>query len=285
MRFIYNASRYIVSSLILLYGFAKLNGSQFTILNSELDKPLGQVSGFWLTWHFFGYSTVYGNLIALAQIAGGVLLMFRRTTLLGACLLFPIVANIILVDIFYSIAFDALLAALLIEICLTFILLIHWDELVELFWSRQNSRFPSEPSPRYVSYGKHAMRVSLVVLTMALTYWLANYNNRVPTPLDGTWDVIGASDGFEMAAPVPSVIFFERNRAHLCVFKYGDGSYGEHHFEVEPATQKITIWQHWLRQGAVIFAGRYELDGAQLQFKAGDAGQTPGATLTLKKRR
>ena len=81
--------RFVVAFLVFTYGFAKLNGSQFTILDSELDKPMGQVSGFWLTWYYFGYSKFYGNLIALAQVLGGVLLMFRRTTLLGCCLLLP----------------------------------------------------------------------------------------------------------------------------------------------------------------------------------------------------
>ncbi|PYS27157.1 MAG: hypothetical protein DMF75_20930, partial [Acidobacteria bacterium] len=52
----YRALRFFVAAFIILYGFAKLNGSQFTILASELDKPMGQVSGFWLTWYYFGYS-------------------------------------------------------------------------------------------------------------------------------------------------------------------------------------------------------------------------------------
>src|SRR2546423_13924738 len=103
MKWFYRALRFFVASFIILYVFAKLNGSQFTILDSELDKPMGQVSGFWLTWYYFGYSAVYGNLIGLVQIAGGVLLMFRRTTLLGSCLLLAVITNIILVDIFYQI--------------------------------------------------------------------------------------------------------------------------------------------------------------------------------------
>src|SRR5947209_5464086 len=115
MKSIYIASRSVASFLILFYGFAKLNGSQFTVLASELDKPLGQVSGFWLTWYYFGYSPIYGNIIALVQILGGVLLMFRKTTLLGSCLLLPIITNIILVDIFYRIDWGALLIALIIE--------------------------------------------------------------------------------------------------------------------------------------------------------------------------
>jgi len=93
LKVLYTIARYFAAFTILFYGFAKLNGSQFTILGSELDKPMGQVSGFWLTWYYFGFSRTYGNLIAGAQILGGVLLTFRKTTLLGACLLLPILGN------------------------------------------------------------------------------------------------------------------------------------------------------------------------------------------------
>ena len=39
--------RFATAFVMLFYGFAKINGAQFTILDSELDKPMGWVSGFW----------------------------------------------------------------------------------------------------------------------------------------------------------------------------------------------------------------------------------------------
>src|SRR5580658_7611928 len=106
--------RYAAALVLLIYAFAKINGSQFTILDSELDKPLGQVSGFWLTWYYFGFSPIYGTFIALAEIGGAVLLTFRRTTLLGACILAPMLANIILIDIFYGVDPGATVVAMLL---------------------------------------------------------------------------------------------------------------------------------------------------------------------------
>src|SRR5262245_17795233 len=114
VKWAYRALRFGVALLIITYGFAKLNGSQFTVLSSELDKPMGQVSGFWLTWYYFGFSPLYSNLIAVAQIAGGVALMFRRTTLIGSCFLLPIVSNILLIDIFYRIDPGAMIVAVLL---------------------------------------------------------------------------------------------------------------------------------------------------------------------------
>ena len=95
--------RWIAAALCFVYGFAKINGSQFTILDSELTRPLGEVSGFWLTWYYFGYSPVYGTFLALAQIGAGILIIVPRTALAGALLLLPMVANILLIDLFYGI--------------------------------------------------------------------------------------------------------------------------------------------------------------------------------------
>src|SRR5436190_16731703 len=108
------AARWVAVALCLVYGFAKLNGAQFTILDSELTKPLGRVSGFWLTWYYFGFSPIYGSLIALVQIAGAILLAWPRTALVGALLLAPVMANIVLIDVFYRIAFDATVVAIVI---------------------------------------------------------------------------------------------------------------------------------------------------------------------------
>ena len=284
MRLIYTASRFLASFLILFYGFAKLNGSQFTVLDSELDKPLGEVSGFWLTWYYFGYSPVYGNLIALAQILGGVLLMFRRTTLLGSCVLLPVATNIILVDIFYSVDLPALVVALLIEAALITIIVLHREELLDVFWSRQNSLFPSRPSSKSGAYGKFAVRTLMVVIPAVFTYWVANYNNRAPTPIDGAWQVVemspqgGAADG-DLAA-----IFFERNRAHLCVFKRQDGSYDWHHFEVNAGERTLAIWKRWLQKGPKVFDGSYELSGDRLVLKGRFADGAAETVLVLSKR-
>jgi hypothetical protein len=78
MQRFYSLLRYGVAAILLVYGFAKLNGSQFTILDSELDKPMGEVSGFWLTWYYFGYSKLYGSFIAFGQIGGAVFCSFAR---------------------------------------------------------------------------------------------------------------------------------------------------------------------------------------------------------------
>jgi len=285
MKRLYAASRFIASFLILIYGFAKLNGSQFTILASELDKPMREVSGFWLTWYYFGYSPAYGNFIGLVQITGGILLMFRRTTLLGSCILLPVITNIILVDIFYSIDLGALLVALIIEAALIIILTLHKEELLEVFWRKQNSLFTSGLSAKLKSYGTHSLRVLMILIPAIFTYWVANYNNRFPTPIDGAWTLVETSPHNESTSNALTAIFFERNRAYLCVFKRQDGTYEWHHFEIDSTKGTIRMWDQWLQKGPQIFDGIYEISDDGLRLRGKFANSSAESQLVLRRRR
>ncbi len=270
------ALRYPVAAVILFYGFAKLMGSQFTILDSELDRPMREVSGFWLTWYYFGYSAVYGNLIALVQVGGALLLTFRRTTLLGACILFGMMSNIVLVDVFYGIPQGAFFVALLLWCGLLGILLWYREPLLALFWPSPE-RVGGSSRRRSVAW---TLRVCMIAFAAGGTYWTANYNNRRPTPLDGRWDVAGAQ-GFPGKA-VPSRIYFEHNRAHMAVFRYADST-ATHHFEVDPAQRTIRVWDRWFRKtdDTQLFAGTYRLDAGRLELTGRMAGSPVPVTLRL----
>jgi len=259
MSTLYSFLRYFVALAVIQYGFAKLNGAMFTILQSELDKPLGGVSGFWLTWYYFGYSSIYGNFIALVQVVGGALLLFRKTTLLGTCILLPVIGNIILIDIFYAIDLGALLVAMILFACLLGIASFHKDELIAVFWSKQNSVFHEQRAGK----GKRVLRLSVRVLVIALpavyTYYLANYNNRLPTQIDGRWRVTNSPAHVALAQEPLTYIYFERNRAFMCVFRYGLSTWRTHHFELNEKTGQLDIWDSWLSKGEKIFSGKFGL--------------------------
>ena len=95
--------RYFIAYQMFSYSSAKLLGTQFTISPSTLDRPIGDLSGFELTWAYYGYSYTYGLFIAGAQITAGVLLLFRRTVRLGLLLFLTVIGNIVMIDFFYNI--------------------------------------------------------------------------------------------------------------------------------------------------------------------------------------
>ncbi|MEU7695568.1 MULTISPECIES: hypothetical protein [Microbispora] len=280
-RFLYSICRWTTAVILLQYGFAKLFGAQFTVLDSELDKPMGAVSGFWLTWYYFGYSPIFGNLIALLQIGLGMALAFRRTTLLGAAGAAPLLAGITVLDIAYGIAFDALLVALIGAGCASCLLWKHRRELVAVFWNDQNRIAPR--SRRVRPRWAHTVLVTLLLAVPAsCSYYVANYNNRAPTPLDGTWNVT-AGTFRPPGLPGPAErVYFEHNRAYQVVLRSGQ-TWQTHHFEVDPATATIRIWRTWLSKDEELLSGRYDLIDDRLVVTASDL--TSGRSLLWELRR
>ena len=130
--------RYISAYLILTYGTRKLiGGGQFALGSALASRPIGSLSGFELTWFYYGYSHAYGTILGLTQILGGVLLLFRKSALLGAAFLAPTMANILMINIFFHIALGAEIAATFL---LGSMLLLLWQEreaIISLFWRNQ----------------------------------------------------------------------------------------------------------------------------------------------------
>lgn len=130
--------RLLSAYLILTYGTRKLIGSgQFGSGSALSQRPVGSLNGYQLTWFFYGYSHAYGIILGLVQVVAGILLLFRRSALLGAAVLTPVMANILLINVFYRIAWGAeIVAAFLLASCL----LLLWQErraLYGVFWSAE----------------------------------------------------------------------------------------------------------------------------------------------------
>ncbi|MCY3591583.1 MAG: hypothetical protein OXH32_08150 [Acidobacteria bacterium] len=252
--------RWFCAVQFMIYGFAKVNGSQFTVLDSQLATPLEDVSAFWLVWYFFGYSGLYKGFIALVEIGGSVLLAFRRTALLGTLVLLAAIVNIVLIDVGFGVAQAGLPMAIVLMCGLLYLLIPHVRQLLAaLFIDHESTR-----AARVATLGGVVLAG---VLAFSFTYWVANFNNRLPTEIDGTWEVLG-----EQTENI-SHVFFERNRAFQVVFRDEDGALRNHHFEMDGG--RIRIWQEWLSKGDLLAEGDLVgPDVIELRF-------TDGAQATL----
>ena len=109
-----------VSLSMLLYGIGKpLQFSNLTIA----QKPISALTGMELMWAFYGYSKVYPIIVGIFEIAGALLLLFRKTRLIGGLIITSILLNVILQDIFYEVNVGALNAAIVYQIS---VLIIFW---------------------------------------------------------------------------------------------------------------------------------------------------------------
>lgn len=124
--------RYWLAFEIATYGFAKVFKTQFRHSIIRDYTLLKDASGFDLTWFYFGYSQPLTLLVAALQIGGSFLLLFRRTTLLGSLILLPIMTNILLINLFYDIAYGAFLNSVLFTLALLLLVSFYWSTLQSL---------------------------------------------------------------------------------------------------------------------------------------------------------
>ncbi|MDJ1471475.1 hypothetical protein QNI19_27330 [Cytophagaceae bacterium DM2B3-1] len=202
--------RYWLAFCISTYGFAKILKTQFTTPEYQLDTPLGEISGFGLTWYYFGYSYTLAVIIALFQIGGSILLLYRRTTLLGTFLLLPVMVNIVLIDMFFGIDIGAFINAVLFTIGLLYLLLNDFQKLKAVFWDL------TEKVPAIsLGYTKHVLRIIPIAAAFAMIYYFIS-TDQTDHELTGTWQVrkfvrngqVASANAWQQDSTIVSRIYF-----------------------------------------------------------------------------
>jgi len=174
--------RYWLAVEIFNYGFAKILGSQFDPSFYRSDSLWNSLSGPDLTWNYFSYSYAMSVILAGIQIAGSAFLLFRRTTILGVILLLPVMVNIVLIDIFYSLPGGALMNAVLFTLGLSYLLLLQWRVIKEFFISSR-----SVLPPIRLDIIKNLLRVVLAIYAFAFIYYVTT--TKAPPEITGKWRV------------------------------------------------------------------------------------------------
>ena len=96
--------RYYLAVSVIGYGMAKVIPQQFPFPPLErMLVPFGEASPRGLLWTFMGYSRLYTGAAGVAEVAGALLLCFRRTTALGALLLLGLLSNVVMVNLCYDV--------------------------------------------------------------------------------------------------------------------------------------------------------------------------------------
>lgn len=141
--------RYISAFLLFGYGSSKLAHLQFHLNQALAHRPVISMSGYELTWYYYGYSRTYACILGLTQVLGAILLSFRKTALLGAITMLPVIVNILLIDIFILPPdYGPTVPALVIFLSLMMLLWQDFPKLVQATWTTQ---MPEAASTRSVT--------------------------------------------------------------------------------------------------------------------------------------
>lgn len=163
-----NALSWLVTLNMLVYGFAKY--AQFGIDEiPHAEKVVGELQGMELMWAFYGYSKPFAYLLGAFEVTGGLLLLFRKTRLIGAIFLTTILSNIILQDIFFEVNRGALMAAIIYQSCLMVIFFLQREKVVSAF--KALTTFPVISAPMKERLIKWGLAFGLFVLLRWLEWF------------------------------------------------------------------------------------------------------------------
>lgn len=174
---------YYVAHMIATYGAAKILKTQFQAPNFILERPVGELNGFWITWTYFGYSPTFAFILGAIQITGTLLLIFRKTRLLATFILLPMMINIDFIDHFYNISPLAYYNSLHYTFILIFLMFLDVDKLVYAFLSYKE----------YFYFNKKTVVLNLIrVIVIGGAFfhiYLLKRNIEPRTPINGIWKI------------------------------------------------------------------------------------------------
>jgi hypothetical protein len=153
--------RYISAFLLLGYGSSKLAHLQFHLNQALAQRPVITLTGYELTWYYYGYSRTYSCILGFTQVIGAFLLLFRKTTLLGAMAMLPVIVNILLIDILILPPdYGPTLPALIIFVSLVMLLWRDLQNLIQAIWTTQ---MPEPANSRKAHFWIRTVIVTAVV--------------------------------------------------------------------------------------------------------------------------
>ena len=120
--------RIALAASFLIAGYVKVVGERFAA-GLPSNNPLGH---YFDALHLTGY---YYTFIGIAQIITALLLLFRRTALLGAILYFPIIVNIFVLT--YATRFDGTRVVTMMLLANLFLLIWDYDRIKHILPFKQ----------------------------------------------------------------------------------------------------------------------------------------------------
>ncbi len=201
--------RFLLAFTMLLYGMVKILKSQFPEPTpGRLLIPIGQSSPMGLLWTFMGQSTAYTLFAGLAELTGGALLLFRRTTSLGALVLLGVLGHVVVLNYCYDVPVKLYSTHLLLIAAL-----LLWPDARRvidfLILNRATAPADLGEPPGWARWQRQLRITKVLVVTAMVTYigWLSfdSYkkfgDGAAKSPLHGAYQVLAMERAGAAVAP------------------------------------------------------------------------------------
>ncbi|SNR14686.1 DoxX family membrane protein [Tenacibaculum jejuense] len=95
--------RWYLIFYMISYGWSKLTFSQFGVHDpSIIEQPMKSIDSFYVAWHLFARSNFFNIVSGLIEILGAILLLFNRTTIIGALIILSVLVQILIINISFT---------------------------------------------------------------------------------------------------------------------------------------------------------------------------------------
>ena len=164
--------------MLINYGVIKLVHGQMPPPSLDrLMQTVGELSPIGLAWTYFGYSKGYNIFVGIMEILS-VLLLFRRTVILGALITMAVSINIMTVNYFFDVPVK-MISTVLFALSL-FLLLPHIKPLYNLFLRGKSVRIKKIRRPKFNKSWKNIMLIviKIAVISVFATQQIFGLLNR-----------------------------------------------------------------------------------------------------------
>ena len=245
------ALRYFLAIVLVGYGMAKVLPMQFPPLwLGRYDMSIGDMSPMGLLWTFMGYSQVYTFFAGAAEVAGALLLLWRRTYVIGAFLLAIVMTNVVILNFCYDVPVKLWSSQLLVMLLV--LLLPHARRLLCAFLGRPTPEVPPRVRGTFIAERIRgtAKIVALGIIAMNIYdhYSFVDRIERVRarSVLYGVWraervviDGVERPPLFTDDARWRKVVFHE----YGATVRYATDRRKHYRAEIDPKTRTITLVQ------------------------------------------
>ena len=164
--------RYSLASSLFWYGFSKVFVGQMAPASMFLERLVerfGDMSPAGLLWAFIGYSPAYQIFGGIAEVLAASLLLFRRTTTLGALIAIGVMLNVVILNFGYQVGLK--LPSMNLLLAAVFLAAPDLGKLTRFFVFNQRVNAPDASDPILERRGlRLALTAAKIVLATLMLY-------------------------------------------------------------------------------------------------------------------
>lgn len=155
--------RYALGLGMIPYALTKIFKTQFVLLPVGISQmPLEQIEGAKLAWAFLGYSAWFQVMLGFLELIPALLLLFRKTALMGALLMLPLTLNVCLINFALDLWVDTQLISSVFLLLNLLILIFYWTNLKSI------SQIIL-PKKHFLRFGKIEITANLILLLIVMS--------------------------------------------------------------------------------------------------------------------